>query len=70
MISLDNSGDTILNFHGAEYKPSPSGGKVFSKYFPWLDIGDIMPSKLYSEDKPLKGLRGEAMIPQALSPLP
>ena len=41
-----------LNFHGAGYKPSPLGGKVFSKYFPWLDIGVIMFSNLYLEDKP------------------
>ena len=31
-----------INFQGAGYKPSPLGGNVFSKYFPWPNIGDIM----------------------------
>ena len=42
----------IINFQGAGYKPSPLGGNVFSKYFPWPNIGDIMTSKSYSEGKP------------------
>ena len=40
-----------LDFHGAGYKPSPLGGNVFSKYFPWLYILSMISSKSDWEDE-------------------